>query len=75
MAVFRVSKDKNYSVISNYYLRNKNLSLEAIGLLTIVLSLPNNFKFSIENLVKMTSENYRTIKLLIKELKKQLKKH
>lgn len=69
MAVFRVSKDKNYSVISNYYLRNKNLSLEAIGLLTIVLSLPNNFKFSIENLVKMTSENYRTIKLLIKELK------
>lgn len=69
MAVFRVSKDKNYSIISNYYLRNKNLSLEAIGLLTIVLSLPNNFKFSIENLVKMTSENYRTIKLLIKELK------
>jgi len=69
MAVFRVSKDNNYSVISNYYLRNKNLSLEAIGLLTIVLSLPNNFKFSIENLVKMTKENYRTIKLLIRELK------
>lgn len=69
MAVFRVSKDKNYSVVSNYYLRNRNLSLEAIGLLTIVLSLPNNFKFSIENLVKMTSENYRTIKLLIRELK------
>lgn len=70
MAVFRVVKDRNYSVISNYYLRNKNLSLKCIGLLTIVFSLPNNFNYSIENLVKMTSENYRTIKLLLRELKK-----
>lgn len=69
MAIFRVTKDKNYTVISNLYLKNKNLSLKAIGLFTIILSLPKDFNYSIDNLTKLTKESYRTIKLLLKELK------
>jgi len=69
MAVFRVVKSKNYSILNNFYMRNKNLSLRAIGLLTLVLSLPNDFKYSIGNLVRLTSETERTIKKLLKELK------
>ena len=69
MAIFRITKDKNYSVISNLYLRNKNLSLKAIGLFTIILSLPPDFDYSIGNIQKLTKESYRTIKLLLNELK------
>jgi len=67
--VFRVIKDKNYSVISNYYLRDKRLRLESIGLMTIILSLSSDYKITMNNLLKLTNENYRTVKLILKELK------
>lgn len=66
--IFRVEKDKNYTVINNNYLRDKNLRLESIGLMTIILSLPNDYKINMNNLVKLTKENYRTIKLILNEL-------
>lgn len=67
--VFRVVKDKNYTVISNEYLRDKNLRLESIGLMTIILSLSPDYKITMESLERLTKENYRTIKLILKELK------
>ena len=67
--VFRVIKDKNYTVISNEYLRDKNLRLESIGLMTIILSLSSDYKITMDSLLKLTKENYRTIKLILKELK------
>lgn len=67
--VFRVIKDKNYSVISNYYLRDKRLRLESIGLMTIILSLSSDYKITMNSLLKLTNENYRTVKLILKELK------
>jgi len=67
--VFRIVKDKNYSVISNEYLRDKNLRLESIGLMTIILSLSSDYKITMDSLLKLTKENYRTIKLILKELK------
>jgi DNA-binding transcriptional ArsR family regulator len=67
--VFRAVKDKNYSVISNEYLRDKNLRLESIGLMTIILSLSSDYKITMDSLLKLTKENYRTIKFILKELK------
>ena len=40
MAVFRVEKTRNFTVMSNYHLRDKSLSLKAKGLLSLMLSLP-----------------------------------
>ena len=40
MGIFRVEKVKDYTTISNYHLRDKNLSLKAKGLLTMILALP-----------------------------------
>lgn len=56
MSVFRVEKNKNYTVISNYHLRDKNLSLKAKGLLSYMLSLPDNWDYSLEGLVKVNKE-------------------
>ena len=42
MAVFRVEKNKGYTVMSNHHLRNKELTLKAKGLLSQMLSLPEN---------------------------------
>jgi hypothetical protein len=69
MSIFRVVKDKNYTVINNSYLKDKNLSLRTIGLFTIVLSLSDNYKISMDSLLKLTKENYRSVKLSLKELK------
>ena len=47
MAVFRVEKNKGYTVMSNHHLRNKELSLKAKGLLSQMLSLPEDWDFLI----------------------------
>ena len=51
MATIRVHKTKNYTVMSNTHLRDKNLSLKAKGLLSVMLSLPDNWDYSIAGLV------------------------
>ena len=43
MAVFRVQKTQNYTVMSNYHLNDKALSLKAKGLLSLMLSLPDSW--------------------------------
>ena len=49
-SVCRVNKNANYTVMSNYHLRSTNLSLKAIGLLSKVLSLPENWDYLISTL-------------------------
>ena len=46
MAVFRVEKSRGYTVMSNHHLRNKELSLKAKGLLSQMLSLPEDWDYS-----------------------------
>lgn len=46
MAVFRVERNHNYTVMSNYHLRDKNLSLKAKGLLSQILSLPEDWDYA-----------------------------
>ncbi len=47
MAVFRVEHTHNYTVMCNHHLRDKHLSLKAKGLLSVMLSLPDNWNYSI----------------------------
>ena len=73
MAVFRVNKNKNFTVMSNYHLRDKSLTLKAKGLLSLMLSLPDNWDYSLNGLIAICIENETAIKSALEELK--LKKY
>lgn len=70
MAVFRVHKNKNYTTLSNYHLQDKNLSLKAKGLLSLMLSLPSNWDYSVRGLEKICVETKDTINGILNELEK-----
>lgn len=67
--IFRVEKNKNYTVMSNYHFKDKRLSLKAKGLLSMMLSLPDDWDYSIAGLVAICKENETAIKTALKELK------
>lgn len=69
MAVFRVNKTKNFTVMSNHHLRDKNLSFKAKGLLSQMLSLPEEWDYSIAGLVATSKENETAVKSTLNELK------
>lgn len=69
MATIRVHKTKNYTVMSNTHLRDKSLSLKAKGLLSVMLSLPDNWDYSIAGLVAICKENETAVKSALSELK------
>ena len=50
MAIFRVDKTRDYTVMSNYHLRDKNLTLKAKGLLSLILSLPEDWNYTTRGL-------------------------
>ena len=68
MAVFRINKTKNYTVMSNYHLRDNNLSLKTKGMLSLMLSLPDNWIYSINGLIAVCKEGKKAIQSSIKEL-------
>lgn len=68
MSVIRVEKTKNYTVMSNYHFKEKDMSLKAKGLLSLMLSLPDDWDYSISGLVAICKENETAIKSAIKEL-------
>lgn len=69
MAVFKIEKNKNYTVMSNYHLRDKNLSYKAKGLLSFMLSLPDDWDYSLNGLVKVSKEGIKAIRNILQELK------
>lgn len=69
MAVIRVNKTDNYTVMSNYHLRDKNLTLKAKGLLSVMLSLPPTWDYTIAGLVAISKEKESAITSALKELK------
>ena len=69
MPVIRVNKTKDYTVMSNYHFKEKNMSLKAKGLLSLMLSLPDNWGYSVEGLVNICKENETSINTALKELK------
>lgn len=69
MSIFRVNKTKNFTVISNFHLKDKNLSLKAKGLLSIMLSLPDDWDFTIAGLVSLCQEGEKAVTNALKELR------
>jgi hypothetical protein len=70
MAVFRVERTHNYTVMSNYHLRDKNLSLKAKGLLSQMLSLPEDWDYTLSGLARINAEGTDAIRAAIVELEK-----
>ena len=70
MPTFRVNKNKDYTVMSNYHLKDKRMSLKAKGLLSEMLSLPEDWDYSIEGLASINKESTKQIKLALEELKR-----
>lgn len=68
MSKFRINKTKDYTVISNYHIRDKSLSLKAKGLLTVLLSLPDDWDYSVNGLVAISKEGKDGITSALKEL-------
>ena len=68
MAVIRVQKTENYTVMSNNHLRNRELSLKAKGLMSLMLSLPPSWDYSIGGLVSICKESHTSIRSALKEL-------
>lgn len=68
MAVIRVQKTDNYTVMSNHHLRNKEMSLKAKGLMSLMLSLPPKWDYSIGGLVAICKESHTSIRSALKEL-------
>lgn len=64
----QIHKNEGFTVLSNGFIRDKNLSNRALGLLTFMLSLPPNWDYSIAGLTKVRKEGYEAIKNTIKEL-------
>ena len=70
MAVFRVERNKGYTVMSNHHLRNKDLSLKAKGLLSQMLSLPENWDYTLKGLSLINREQIDAIRTAVWELEK-----
>lgn len=70
MPAIRVNKTKDYTVMANYHFRDKNLSLKAKGLLSMMLSLPDGWGYSVEGLVKLSADGRESIMATLKELEK-----
>ena len=68
MAVFRVEKSQNYTVMSNYHLRDKELSLKAKGLLSQMLSLPDDWDYTLAGLSHINRESKDAIRSAVNEL-------
>ena len=69
MSVIRVEKNKNYTTMSNYHFKEKEMSLKAKGLLSQMLSLPDNWDYKIAGLVSINKENESAIKSALDELR------
>ena len=68
MAVFRIEKTQNYTVMSNHHLRNENLTLKAKGLLSQMLSLPENWDYTLKGLSHINRESVEAIRTAVLEL-------
>ena len=68
MAVFRIERTKDYTVMSNHHLRNANLSLKAKGLLSMMLSLPEDWNYTTRGLAKICKEGVDAIGAALREL-------
>lgn len=67
--VIRIRKNKNYTTMSNHHLKDKNLSFKAKGLLSMFLSLPDDWDYSVNGIVSISKESETSVTSTLKELK------
>ena len=70
MSVFRVEKNKGYTVMSNHHLRNHTLTLKAKGLLSQMLSLPEDWDYTLQGLAQINKESIDAIREAVRELER-----
>ena len=70
MAVFRIEKTRDYTVMSNHHLRDQGLSLKAKGLLSMMLSLPEEWNYTTRGLASICKEGTDSIGSALKELER-----
>lgn len=68
--VFRVEKNKNFTIVSNHHLRDKNLSLKAKGLLTLMLSFSDDWDYTLKGLVAISKDGIDATRATLDELEK-----
>lgn len=70
MSVIRVNKTKNYTVLSNYHFKEKEMSLKAKGLLSLMLSLPDSWNYTISGLCSLSKDGKDSVMSGLSELEK-----
>ena len=70
MAVYRVERTRDYTVMCNYHLKDKALSLKAKGLLSMMLSMPEEWNYSTRGLAAICKEGVEAVGNALKELEK-----
>lgn len=68
MAVIRINKTRDYTIMSNAHFKEKEMSLKAKGLLSLMLSLPDDWDYSIEGLVALSNDGSTSVRGALKEL-------
>ena len=66
--VFRVERNKNFTVLSNHHFKNKDLSLKAKGLLSLMLSLPEDWNYNMLGLASLSRDGIDSVRSALKEL-------
>ena len=66
--IFRVERTKNFTVMSNHHFKNKNLTLKAKGLLSLMLSLPDDWNYNMQGLAILSRDGIDSVRSAIKEL-------
>lgn len=68
MSVIRVEKTSNYTVMANYHFKEKGLSLKAKGIMSLMLSLPNDWDYTVEGLATLSKDGINSVRSALKEL-------
>lgn len=71
MAIFRVEKTQDYITMSNRHFKNKNLSLKAKGLLSLMLSLPEEWDYTLKGLAHINKEGVDAVRTAVIELENE----
>ena len=69
--VFRVEKTKNFTVMCNLHMKDKTLTLKAKGLLSVMLSLPDNWNYNVKGLATLSRDGIDSVRSALKELEHQ----
>ena len=68
--VFRVERNKNFTVMANYHLKDKRLSLKAKGLLSVMLSLPDDWNYNMKGLARLSMGGLDSVRSTVNELER-----